>query len=100
MPHYDAYNSFKLKKSIEKKQRAKKKTLFSKESVFFDNFIVDDGDNFEIVIEINYNDAYVLYEDEKKFADIVSDRREVISGGGHLNAETGYTKFNDLIKYL
>ena len=54
----------------------------------------------DIVCFYSDNDPYVPYEKEKEFADIVSDRREVIIGGGHLNAETGYTKFNDLLKYL
>ena len=54
----------------------------------------------DIVCLYSDNDPYVPYEKEKEFADIVSDRREVIKGGGHLNAETGYTKFNELLKYL
>ena len=54
----------------------------------------------DIVCFYSDNDPYVPYEKEKEFADIVSDRREVIIGGGHLNAETGYTKFEDILKYL
>lgn len=54
----------------------------------------------DIVCLYSDNDPYVPYEKEKEFADRVSDRREIIKGGGHLNAETGYTRFNELLKYL
>lgn len=54
----------------------------------------------DIVCLYTDNDPYVPYEKEKEFADLVSDRRELIKGGGHLNAETGYVKFNELLKYL
>ena len=54
----------------------------------------------DIICLYSDNDPYVPYEKEKEFADLVSDRREVIKGGGHLNAETGYTKFTELLKYL
>ena len=54
----------------------------------------------EMVLSIETPNGYILKTHEKEFADIVSDRREVIKGGGHQNAETGYTKFNELLKYL
>ncbi len=54
----------------------------------------------DIVCLYTDNDPYVPYEKEKEFADLVSDRRELIKGGGHLNAETGYVKFDELLKYL
>ena len=40
MPHYNAYDSFKTKKSNEKKQRAKEKA-FGKENEIVDNFVID-----------------------------------------------------------
>ena len=46
------------------------------------------------------NDPYVKYEVEKEFADIVTDNQIMISGGGHLNAESGYLEFEELLKHL
>ena len=72
MPHYNAYESFKTKKSIEKKQRAKEKTL-GKKSDNIDNFIVDSSDSYGVVIEVRYYDAYVLYNDVIVLAKLRSD---------------------------
>lgn len=60
MPHYNAYDSFKTKKSIEKKQRAKEKALGKKANVV-DDFIIDSANDYGIVIEVRYDDAYILY---------------------------------------
>ena len=45
MPHYNAYDSFKTKKSIEKKQRAKEKAL-GKKNDDVDDFITNNCDNY------------------------------------------------------
>lgn len=63
MPHYNAYDSFKTKKSIEKKQRAKEKAL-GKKNTDVDDFIINKCDNYGIVIEVRYDDAYILLDDE------------------------------------
>ena len=60
MPHYKSYDSFKLKKSIEKKERIKN----SKEIKLDDNFIINSCENYGVVIEVNYNYANVLYNNE------------------------------------
>lgn len=72
MPHYNSYDSFKTRKSIEKKQRAKEKTLKKKNSEI-SNFIVKASDNYGVVIEVRYNDAYVLYDDEIVLAKLRKD---------------------------
>ena len=46
------------------------------------------------------NDPYVKYEAEKDFASKVADKEIVISGGGHLNSELGYEKFEELLEYI
>ncbi len=63
MPHYNAYDSFKTKKSIEKKQRAKERA-FEKKTETVDNFIIDSCDEYGVVIEVRYDDAYILYNGE------------------------------------
>lgn len=72
MPHYNAYDSFKTKKSIEKKQRAKEKA-FGKKSENVDNFIVDYCDNYGVIIEVRYDDAYVLYNGKVVLAKLRKD---------------------------
>ena len=46
------------------------------------------------------NDPYVKYEVEKSFADSITDEQYIIKNGGHINAESGYTKFEDILKVL
>ena len=59
MPHYSSYDSFKTKKSIEKKQKAKEKSLIKKIDDI-DSFIIDECNDYGIVIEVRYDDAFVF----------------------------------------
>ena len=59
MTHYNAYESFKTKKSIAKKIKAKEKISNIKE-----DFIITNSSSYGIVIEVKYNDAYILYNGE------------------------------------
>lgn len=72
MPHYNAYDSFKTKKSIEKKQRAKEKA-FGKKKEEVDNFIIDACEEYGVVIEVRYDDAYILYNGEVVLAKLRKD---------------------------
>lgn len=72
MPHYNAYESFKTKKSIEKKQRAKEKSL-RKNNETVDNFIIAESENYGVVIEVKYDDAYVLYNNDVILAKLRKD---------------------------
>lgn len=54
----------------------------------------------DIVCFYSDNDPYVKYEIEKEFADTIADKQIMISGGGHLNSESGYTEFEELSEYL
>lgn len=60
MPHYNARDSFKTKKSLEKKQRIKDKYSIRKNNEN-NNLIIDYSDDYGIAIEVRYNDAYILY---------------------------------------
>ena len=70
------------------------------ESMYLDN--LGDIKNYcsNIVCFYSKNDPYVKYEAEKEFADTVATEQIVIDEGGHLNAEKGYTKFEELLKYI
>ena len=70
------------------------------EPMFIDNF--DDVKKYckDIVCYYSDNDPYVKYDVEKAFADKLTDKQYVIKNGGHINAETGYTKFEEILKEI
>ena len=69
-------------------------------SMFTDNLtdIKQYCDN--IVCFYTDNDPYVPYDVEKAFANSVTEKQILIKGGGHLNSESGYTEFKELLKYI
>ena len=46
------------------------------------------------------NDPYVKFEVEKDFADTIANEQHVIKGGGHINSESGYTEFKEILNVL
>ena len=54
----------------------------------------------DIICFYTDNDPYVSPEAEKKFADVVATRQIMIDGGGHLNSESGYREFPELLEYI
>ena len=54
----------------------------------------------DIVCFYSENDPYVKYEVEKEFADTIATKQIVIKDGEHLNSESGYDKFPELLEYL
>lgn len=70
------------------------------ESMYFDN--LSDIKNYcdNIICFYLDNDPYVKYKAEKEFADSITENQIMISGGGHLNSESGYTEFTELLKYV
>lgn len=70
------------------------------ESMYLDN--LKDVKEYcnDIVCYYSKNDPYVKYEVEKEFADTISTKQVVIDDGGHLNSESGYTEFEELLNWL
>ena len=54
----------------------------------------------EIICFYSDNDPYVSYQAEKEFADTISTEQILIKGGGHLNSESGYREFPELLQYI
>ena len=54
----------------------------------------------DIICFYSDNDPYVAFEVEKEFADTIASEQHVIKNGGHINAESGYTSFEEILKYL
>lgn len=69
-------------------------------SMYLDN--ISDVKQFcnDIVCFYTENDPYVAYEVEKSFADAVATKQVVIKDGGHLNSESGYQEFPQLLEVL
>ena len=70
------------------------------EPMFIENF--EDIKEYcnNIICYYSDNDPYVKFEVEKLFADSISNEQYVIKNGGHINAESGYTEFEEILKVL
>ena len=66
-------------------------------SMFTDNFAEVKNYCFEISCFYSDNDPYVPFEKEKEFADALTDHQFIIKDGGHINTESGYTKFPQIL---
>ena len=68
--------------------------------MFIDNYkdVKEFCDN--IICFYSDNDPYVKFEVEKEFADEISSKQYIIKNGGHINSESGYTKFEEIIKEI
>ena len=67
------------------------------EPMFIDNF--EDVKEYcnDIICYYSDNDPYVKYDVEKDFADRIATKSICISGGGHLNSESNYSEFKELL---
>ena len=68
-------------------------------TMYFDN--LSDVKNYakEIICFYSKNDPYVKYDVEKEFADAISTEQYCILNGGHLNAESNYIEFKQLLNH-
>lgn len=69
-------------------------------TMYFDN--LKDVKNYagEIVCFYSDNDPYVKYEVEKEFADTVATEQIMLPNCGHINSESGFDTFEDIVSYL
>ena len=54
----------------------------------------------EIICFYSNNDPYVKYEAEKEFADTVATEQIMLPNCGHINSESGFDTFEDIVSYL
>ncbi len=69
-------------------------------TMYFDNLKDVKQYSDEIICFYSDNDPYVKYEVEKEFADTVATEQILIPNAGHINSESGYDVFEDIIDYL
>ena len=69
-------------------------------SMYFDN--LQDVKQYanEIICFYSDNDPYVKYEIEKEFANKIATEQVLIPNAGHINSESGYDTFEDIVSYL
>lgn len=70
------------------------------ESMYLDNLKDIKEYCDEIICYYSKNDPYVKYEVEKEFADTIADKQIIIDNGGHLNSESDYTEFKELLNWI
>lgn len=70
------------------------------ESMYFNN--LQDVKQYanEIICFYSDNDPYVKYEIEKEFADTIATQAILMPGAGHINLESGYDTFEEIVSYL
>jgi len=68
-------------------------------SMYLDNLSEIKNYCNDIVCFYSKNDPYVKYEAEKEFASIAT-KEIVIANGGHLNSESGYIEFKELLEEI
>ena len=54
----------------------------------------------DIICFYSDNDPYVKYEVEKEFADTIATEQILLNNAGHINAESGYDTFEEIVNYL
>ena len=69
-------------------------------SMYFDNLINVRESANDIICFYSDNDPYVSYEKEKEFADTIATEQIVLNGAGHINVESGFDTFEEIISYL
>ena len=69
-------------------------------TMYFDN--LEDVKQYanEIICFYSDNDPYVKYEVEKEFANTIATKQVFIPNAGHINSESGYDTFEDIVSYL
>lgn len=67
------------------------------ESMYFNNLSEIRKYCKDIICYYSDNDPYVKYDVEKEFADLIATEQYCITGGGHLNAESNYIEFQELL---
>ena len=70
------------------------------ESMYFDN--LEDVKQYtnEIICFYSNNDPYVKYEVEKDFTDKIATEQVFIPNAGHINTESGYDTFEEIVSCL
>lgn len=68
--------------------------------MFIDNYFEDAKHYCSDICYYSDNDPYVKYDIGKGLADKLTDKQYIIKNGGYINSETGYIKFEEILKEI
>lgn len=68
--------------------------------MYIENYVDIKNYCSDIVCYYSDNDPYVKFEVEKEFANTISNKQYIIKNGGHINSESNYTKFEEILKEI
>ncbi len=69
-------------------------------SMYFDGLEEVKKYTNEIICFYSNNDPYVKFEAEKNFADKLGAKQVLLNNAGHINSESGYDTFEEIVSYL
>ena len=69
-------------------------------TMFFDNLKDVKQLANKIICFYSDNDPYVKYEVEKEFADTIATEQICIPNAGHINSESSYDTFEEIVSYI
>lgn len=69
-------------------------------SMYFDNLEEVKQYAKELICFYSNNDPYVKYEVEKEFVDRIATEQILMPNAGHINSESGYDTFEEIVSYL
>ncbi len=69
-------------------------------SMYFDGLEEVKKYTNEIICFYSNNDPYVKFEAEKDFADKLGAKQVLLNNAGHINSESGYDTFEEIVSYL
>ena len=69
-------------------------------SMFFDNLRDVKKYCNDIICFYTDNDPYVKFETEKEFTDTIGAKQILTPNGSHLNSESGFSEFKELLEYM
>ena len=69
-------------------------------SMYFENLADVNQYADDIICFYSDNDPYVKLEAEKEFADSVSTEQILLPNAGHINSESGFNTFEEIVPYL
>lgn len=67
-------------------------------SIFVCKYLITNRIKVKKLIFVCGFDNYLGIDED--FADTISNKQIVIENGGHINAESGYTEFAEILKYI
>lgn len=70
------------------------------EPMYIDNYVDVKKYCGDIVCFYSDNDPYVKFEVEKEFAERIANKKYIVKNGGHINLESGFASFDEILSEI